>query len=88
MARRFTRRRPNTLGRYAEPVAFARDPDARHHFNGNPNRGKYHAASLTDDFLQELQTAESRAYTPLTVSHPTQDKLGRRNPRTRTSYTV
>lgn len=56
----------------------------------NPNRGKHHAARMTDAFLVELARAERKSYRPLTVSTPLMDKNG--HPRAKqmghSSYTV
>lgn len=73
-------------GTFAEP--FARGIGA---INGNPNRGKRHAAPLAymDGFVAELERAQSRAYSPLTVVTPARDSIGRRAPRSKPSkYTI
>lgn len=49
----------------------------------NPNRGKRHCPNLAtmQGFIADLETAQSRAYSPLTVVTPALDSRGRRNPR-------
>jgi len=44
----------------------------------NPNKGKRHAARMTDDFLIELARDTARAYAPLTVATRFRTKNGRR----------
>jgi hypothetical protein len=46
----------------------------------NPNRGKRHAARMTDAFLCELADAERKAYRPLTVATRYRRSDGRRYP--------
>ncbi len=64
----------------------------------NPNRAKHHTARLGlagwDDETFRPDSAElkiracERDYRPLTVRTPTRDKIGRRNPRSLTHYTI
>lgn len=50
----------------------------------NPNRGKRHAARMTDAFLVELARDTARAYSPLTVATLSRKRNGARYPERRT----
>lgn len=91
-------RHPRRRARRAKLSTAFRDPFAAGiPLSLNPNRGKRHAARLTDDFLVELARAEIRARRPDYVGTgrvPTtyrteinRDRLGRKLPASRVTRT-
>lgn len=98
MARTRTKNAPRTetprtrairhLGTAADP--FARFGSERIALAENPNRGKRHTAPAGAHYRNpDAQVAHGASlYSPLTVSTPLRDSLGRRNPRSRSQYTV
>jgi hypothetical protein len=71
---------PSDLARYHAVKRLGLAWSARG-LDENPNRGKRHAARMTDAFLQELAAAESKARAPLTVKTPLRTPTGRHSKR-------